>query len=411
MDGKSQATTWKYDLFGRVTNKLDSLGTNLFIYGYDADNRLTNRTSAAKGLTKYSYDPVGNLTFIDYPVSPDITLRYDAMNRLTNMVDAAGTTRYAYDAAGQILSEDGPWDNDTVSYTYANRLRTGLSLGAPNSSAWTQSYGYDLLDRLTSVTSPAGTFGYYFGYDFFTATFDPGSLIRRLSLPNGAYITNIYDSSARITGTYLRNSSDANLDTEDYVYNRGNQRTQQVFTAGNYVNYTYDSIGELKTALGKEAGGVTNRMQEQFGYIYDAVGNLNYRTNNTLLQQFNVNGLNELTTVTNGGKLTVAGATTGHATSVTVNSVNAILYADTTFASTNQSWANGNNTYTAVANDSYGRTDTDVKIVTLQQTNKYAYDLSGNMVTNGTRMLEYDDARTNPHPDHRVEHMEERICL
>ena len=36
------------------------------------------------------------------------------------MVDGVGTTRYTYDAAGQLLSEDGPWDNDTVSYSYNN---------------------------------------------------------------------------------------------------------------------------------------------------------------------------------------------------------------------------------------------------------------------------------------------------
>ena len=67
-----------------------------------------------------------------------------------------------------------------------------------------------------------------------------------------------------------------------------------------------------------------------------AAGNLNWRTNNTLLQRFNVNSLNELTTVTNNGKLTVAGTTTSPATNVTVNTSNALVYADTTFASTNE---------------------------------------------------------------------------
>lgn len=76
----------------------------------------------------------------------------------------------------------------------------------------------------------------------------------------------------------------------------------------------------MSTTAGKRsAGGVTNRWQEQFGYAYDAAGNLNYRTNYTLLQRFNVNSLNELTTVTNGGRLTVAGSTTSPATYVTTS--------------------------------------------------------------------------------------------
>jgi YD repeat-containing protein len=50
---------------------------------YDANDHLTSRTSAAKGTTGYYYDRAGNLTNIAYPVSQTITLRYDAMNRLT----------------------------------------------------------------------------------------------------------------------------------------------------------------------------------------------------------------------------------------------------------------------------------------------------------------------------------------
>jgi RHS repeat-associated protein len=327
-----------------------------------------------------------------YPVSSAITLKYDRLNRLTNMVDAVGMSAYSYDQVGQLLSEDGPWSSDTVSYTYANRLRTGLSVAAPNASAWTQSYIYDDMRRLTNVTSPAGVFGYDYGYDpYYGYVTSPASLVRKLTLPNSAYITNYYDGNARLLGTYLRNSGDTNLDTQDCVYNLGNQRTQQVFTAANFINYTYDSIGQLKTAKGKEAGGTTNRWQEQFGYAYDAAGNLNWRTNNTLLQAFNVNNLNQLSTINSTGRLTVAGTTTSPATNVTVNTSNAFVYADAMFASTNQPWVNGNNTYTAIAKDSYGRKDTNIISVSLLATNTYAYDLNGNMITNGTRVLDYDD--------------------
>jgi YD repeat-containing protein len=114
-DGKSQATTWIYDQYGRVTNKVDNTSSLMFIYGYDANSRLTNRWTPAKGATTYRYDSVGNLTNIVYPVNAAITLQYDALNRLTSMVDSVGNTAYGYDATGQLLSEDGPWASDTVS--------------------------------------------------------------------------------------------------------------------------------------------------------------------------------------------------------------------------------------------------------------------------------------------------------
>ena len=80
------------------------------------------------------------------------------------------------------------------------------------------------------------------------------------------------------------------------------------------------------TTRGKESGGTTNRRHEQLGYAYDAAGNLHFRTNNALTQTFNVNDLNELTTGTRSGTLTVAGTTTSAATNVTVKgSVNEIV--------------------------------------------------------------------------------------
>src|SRR3989442_10858755 len=81
---------------------------------------------------------------------------YDALDRLTSMVDAAGTTTYGYTSFGALQSEDGPWDNDTVTYSYANQLRSGLSLAQPSASPWAQSYGYDAASRLNSLSSPAG---------------------------------------------------------------------------------------------------------------------------------------------------------------------------------------------------------------------------------------------------------------
>jgi RHS repeat-associated protein len=362
-DGKSQTTSWNYDEYGRVTNKVDAAANIIFKYAYDGDNRLTNRWTPAKGTTSYSYDNAGNLTSIRYPISSNISLSYDSLNRLTNMVDGVGATKYSYDGAGALLSEDGPWTDDTVSYSYANRLRTGMSLLSPLSALPSSvSYTYDDAKRLTSVTSPAGTFSY--GYNSQQST-----LVSQLTLPGGSFITNTYDSTARLLGTWLEQNDSTILNSHVYAYDQENQRTQQVFTAANYVDYSYDPIGQLRTANGKESGGLTNRTHEQFGYAYDSAGNLNWRTNNDLLQNFSVNSLNELASSGRNTNMTVAGTTTSLATNVTVNSLAAQLYADSTFARTNVGLVDGYNTFTAVAHD----------------------DLNGNMLSDGHRAFDYDD--------------------
>src|SRR5579863_9591227 len=83
----------------------------------------------------------------------------DALNRLTNMIDGVGTNVYAYNSAGQLYTETGPFADSTVTNIYLNHLRVGLGLQQPT-GFWTNAFGYDAARRLTNVTSPAGAFGY-----------------------------------------------------------------------------------------------------------------------------------------------------------------------------------------------------------------------------------------------------------
>jgi YD repeat-containing protein len=193
------------------------------------------------------------------------------------------------------------------------------------------------------MTSPSGTFTYsYQGTDPGNTK---GSMVKKLLYPNTAYVTNTFDGNGRLLSTILKNSANTSLNSHSYTYNSGSQRTRQTRSAGDYVDYTYDSIGQLQSAIAKESGGVTNRLNEQFGYAYDAAGNLQYRTNNALIQTFNTDSRNQLTTVTRSGTLTVGGNTTATASGVTVNGSAAALYNDLTFAKSGLTLANGNNTF------------------------------------------------------------------
>ena len=156
------------------------------------------------------------------------------------------------------------------------------------------------------------------------------------------------------------------------------------------TNYTYDVLGQLKTAMGKESGG-PSRLHEQFKYGYDYARNLSFRTNNALVQSFTNNNLNQLSTVGRSGTLTVAGTTTTNATSVTVNSLSATRYADATFAKDGFSLADGNNTFTAIAQDAVGRSDTNAVTINLPASPSYSYDSNGNLLADGRRTFTYDD--------------------
>src|SRR5579862_5119920 len=118
---------------------------------------------------------------------------------------------------------------------------------------------------------------------------------------------------------------------------------------------------------------------------------LSFRTNNALTQTFNVNTLNELSSITRSGTLTVAGTTTTNATTVTVNNISASRYSDATFALGGFPLPSGATNYTAGAQDALGRTDTNSITVNLPATVTCAYDLNGNLTSDGSRGFDYDD--------------------
>ena len=106
---------------------------------------------------------------------------------------------------------------------------------------------------------------------------------------------------------------------------------------------------------------------------------------------FAVNNVNQLSTGTRSGKLTVTGTSSSAATNVTVNSSNAMRYADNTFVLTNVTLVNGTNSFTAIAKDNLGRIDTNIVTAYLPTNVVFQYDANGNLVFDGLRAFDYDD--------------------
>lgn len=416
-DGKGQVTDWNYDDYGRTTNKVDNAGVTDFIYQYDPLNRLTNRWTPAKGTTVYRYDPLGNLTNVDYSggtaYTPSIDFAYDPFNRLTNMLDSIGSTAFTWTPGNQLASETGPWDDDTVSYSYnLARQRSVMSLSQPNADPWTQTYGYDGFMRLATVNSPAAEGSSSpsgpFTYTYYTPADEgvPGGTDRPFQIAFPGQNPDGFNNDFAQDGFMRDQEVDITTPSSElryqYTFNAASQVTQLIFPAGNYINYSYDNIGQLTWARGFEYGGTTPRLQEQFGYAYDKAWNLSERTNDALVQSFAVNNVNELSSASQSGTLTVAGTAgepSGNSpynhnpgvTSVTVNGQSANVYGDGTFAAPGFTPANGQNTYTAIAGDNVGRLSTNSVTVNVVGSASYTYDANGNLTSDGTRNFAYDD--------------------
>ena len=119
-----------------------------------------------------------------------------------------------------------------------------------------------------------------------------------------------------------------------------------------------DVPGQLTS--GSAVDSTIPRLNEQFGWAYDAAHNLHYRTNNALLQTFGADDLNQFTTGSRIGNFTLSGAASIPPTNVTVNGQTAQFYGDFTFARTNLALTNGQNSFTDVARNLYGQAVTNI---------------------------------------------------
>ncbi|HEX5220820.1 MAG TPA: hypothetical protein VFZ59_14720 [Verrucomicrobiae bacterium] len=212
-------------------------------------------------------------------------------------------------------------------------------------------------------------------------------------LPGGNVITNFFDPAGQLLERSLRTAGGTALDYFGYTHDLTGLRTNVVRADNTHVEYLFDGIGQLTNAIAYEPNGTTLRKNENFGYTYDAGGNLETRVNHTLTQNFGVDNANRLTSATRIGTLTVAGSVNSLAQSVTVNDVGVELYVDTTFATTNGlTLNNGNNSLTFSAKNAANQTTSYTENFSLPANVNYTYDLNGNLLSDGSLGYDYDDS-------------------
>ncbi len=189
-------TRYDYDAVGRLTRIRFSDGTPALRYGYDAVGRLTSAANGSDTLT-WTYDASGrvlaerstrNGTTVSYSYAPDgrrrslsldggLVASYtpDEVGRLATISFAGGEFHFGYDTAGRRTELTAP--NGVVTrYNYDDALRLTEVASSLNSAVTastlygfdaasnvvsketaggSETYSYDLLDRLTAAVSPA----------------------------------------------------------------------------------------------------------------------------------------------------------------------------------------------------------------------------------------------------------------
>ena len=369
-DQSGNITAFEYDEEGRMITKTYADGSEKN-YDYNAAGQLTARINSATQATYYSYNPIGNLTNINYETDTDITFTYDNLNRRTSMTDAIGTTTYSYEGScPNVISENGPFAGDTITYGYdeAKRLTNIAFLGKE------VSYGYDALGRLVTAIGPEGTNAYTYVAN--------GRMVSQLDRANGTDAIHQYDDLMRLTNLVNRLSDQSVLSSFAYTLNDADQRTSITREDGHHIDYGYDPIGQLLSAQGKNAD-ETPRAGQTFEFEYDKTGNPVKQNRNGFLLTNSFNYLNQNVTSLWGGAMSVIGAINTREADVTVNGSDAVVLDDMTFVATNLDVAAGTNLFTAIITDPFDRKATNTSEVIVAN-HGYQYDSEGNLTNDST---------------------------
>jgi RHS repeat-associated protein len=258
----SGSTNWTYDTYGRVLSRQQSMGVTKGLgYAYDSFGRLQMLTLPSGNTITYGYTD-GKVTSLTLNGSTTIlsNVLYQPFGPTRGWTWGNSTLAIReYDTDGKITDIDSA-GLKTYSYDDAFRI-TGIT-DAANSSL-SQTYGYDLLDRLTSATGTSLNQGWTYDANgnrltqtgSAPSTHTVSSTSNRLSGVSGALTrTYGYDNAGNTTsdGTATFTYNDAGRMvgatkasvTTTYGLNALGQRVKKT-TSGSSTYFVYDETGHL----------------------------------------------------------------------------------------------------------------------------------------------------------------------
>lgn len=312
-------TTWNYHpQRGWLDNKryADDTGPG---YTYKLSGRLETRTwhrtselPTAGSLLKttYGYTAAGDLNSIDYSDdTPDVSYTaFDRLGRPHTATDAAGTRTLAYSVFGQTEDETytaGPLNGLVIDRTYDGYGRYD-DVTVP--SVYTADYDYDAASRLDLVTQGVHTAKY---------AYVPNSpLVESVTVKNNGTLrlttTKGYDHLNRLF-SITNAPATTSARTVGYDYNAANQRSKATREDATYWDYGYDALGQVDSAVKKQAGGTTIP-GHAYGFLFDDIGNRKTATFNGSTTTYAPNDLNQYDERTVPGVIEVRGEAAADAT-------------------------------------------------------------------------------------------------
>jgi RHS repeat-associated protein len=357
---------YSYDNKGNVTTQTDLLGKNTF-FTYNSFNQLTGFNDPNGNPVGYSYDAKGNLNKITYADGSTEQFSVDGLGNFTSAVNRRGSTiQYTYNHDGQLTKKQLP-DGSSVTYGYD----TKGNLNSVTDAMGTITMQYDTANRMTNISYPTGR--------SLTYTYNADGQRTQLVSQDGYTVNYSYDTVGRLKT--LTNATGQTIIS--YEYDSASRLTKETNGNGTYTTYQYDLQSQLTSLTNFKAD---NTVNSQFDYTYDKLG---LRTSMTTLEgifQYGYDANGQLTSV-----VTPTNRTINYQYDAVGNRIGVTDSGTTTSYTTNNL-----NQYTNVGNAVYAY-DTDGNLISKTQggqTSTYTYDVENRLTkvvnAQGTWDYQYD---------------------
>jgi len=393
---KGSTTTQSFDALNRlVTRVAPDSGTTM--RGYDAADNLVSHTdpisvttqfvrngfgdviretSPDRGTSTYYYNEAGELTAaidgrgqrIDYsrdilgrvtqkvpvgrPTSETITYTYDTpgisgsygVGRLSSVADGTGSTSFAYDHRGNLVTKRQAIGTGTADLAYSYDLGDRVTQVAYPSGRIVQ-YAYDSKGRVSQVQTKASAGTSSWTILASSMSYEPFGSVKTMALGNGLAVANDWGNDGRLASRRLyRTSTNADLSNLSYGYDANDNlnaiRDLVDDTRSAYYGYDANDRLTLTSRMLDAAVGTdtytytsgTNRLASVVSaagtrsIVYDTRGNTISETSLLPLVTASYDGYARLLTYERSGDPAQSNAYNGLDDRVTVNSGGAVRH-------------------------------------------------------------------------------------
>jgi RHS repeat-associated protein len=305
LDGTQRLIKMSKDPLGKV--KTDYLSPRGDLLAVVETNRLNGSSTPTTLTTRYTYDPLSQLTQVQDANGNVTTASYDTLGHMVKLVSPdAGQTEWRHFSSGLLAAKETAnlrSKGQLVSYVYdVNRLKQVVYPTASENVTYTygaHNAGNGQAGRIASVQDESGTEVRFYdqlgnvsqmqrtmatqspsipGVTYtMSYSFDTLGRVLNMTYPDGEVLTYGYDAGGNpITATGVRKGTTTNYVT-NVQYNQLGQR--QFISLGNGSSSHYFFYTDTKRLQSVVTTSGTTQLQN-IGYGYDLVGNLTGVSNN-----------------------------------------------------------------------------------------------------------------------------------